>query len=187
MDWIIAGLGNPGKVYETHRHNVGFQAIEALRQAFAFPPFQCKNHALISQEKIEGRSVLMCCPLRYMNLSGQVIVPLVKFYQGAHLVVIHDDLDLPCGILRFKHGGGTGGHNGLKDIHRLIGSDYDRLRIGIGRPEHREQVSAYVLSPFSSAQKPLIGAAFDHLISVFSLLIEKKLDLFVQELHSYKP
>lgn len=119
-----------------------------------------------------------------MNLSGEVIGPLASFYKSSDLVVIHDELDLPLGEIRFKEGGGTGGHNGLKSIHARIGSEYDRIRIGIGRPSLKEQVSSYVLSPFSRQQQEQIDKKIDYLCDIFPLLCTQPKNQFIHKLHT---
>lgn len=187
MHWIIVGLGNPGKSYADHRHNVGFQAIEALHKAFHFPPFQHKENFSLAQTPLFGHKVMLCCPMTYMNLSGQAIAPLASLYKQARWVVIHDELDLSCGQTRFKRSGGTGGHNGLKSLHSIIGAEYERIRIGIGRPSFKTQVSSYVLSPFTLQEQPLISQAIDHIINTFPLLLQGQEDLFFQQLHSLCP
>ena len=142
---LLVGLGNPGKQYANHRHNIGFMVIDELvrRQnaqklsssSFNGELFKFANHFLLK-------------PLTFMNLSGSSVVAVKKFYKIDEVVVIHDDLDLPFGTLRFKRGGGDGGHNGLKSTDERISKDYVRVRMGIGKPEHKAQVSSYVLSPF---------------------------------------
>lgn len=186
MKWLIAGLGNPGKDYEKHRHTIGFHAIEALREAFDASGFKIKGQLMVSEGKFNENSIVFCCPTTFMNLSGQAIAPLIKYSPEMNLVVIHDDLDLPCGQIRFKHSGGTGGHNGLKNIHQYLGDKYRRIRIGIGHPGNKDLVSHYVLSAFNKSEKELIDKAIDYLVSAFSLLLDGKEELFTQTLHNLK-
>jgi PTH1 family peptidyl-tRNA hydrolase len=187
MHWIIVGLGNPGKSYEDHRHNVGFQTLNVLHKVFHFPPFQHKENFSLAQTHLFGHKVMVCCPMTYMNLSGQAIAPLVSLYKQARWVVIHDELDIACGQVRFKRSGGTGGHNGLKSLHGIIGSEYERIRIGIGRPLFKTQVSSFVLSPFTSQEKPIISQAMEHITKTLPLLLQGQEDLFIQQLHSFCP
>ena len=143
---LIVGLGNPGSAYETTRHNIGFMVIDELirRQnaqktsssSFQGELFKFQNHFLLK-------------PLTFMNLSGNSVVAVKKFYKVDEVVVIHDDLDLPFGTLRFKHGGGHGGHNGLKSTDEKISREYARVRMGIGKPEHKGEVASYVLGNFT--------------------------------------
>ncbi len=142
---LIVGLGNPGPNYESTRHNIGFMVIDELvhRQnaqklsssSFNGELFKFSNHFLLK-------------PLTFMNLSGNSIAAVKKFYKIDDVVVIHDDLDLPFGTLRFKKGGGDGGHNGLKSTDQKISREYIRVRMGIGKPEHKGEVASFVLSPF---------------------------------------
>ncbi|MBN2896705.1 MAG: aminoacyl-tRNA hydrolase [Campylobacterales bacterium] len=148
---LIVGLGNPGSTYANTRHNVGFRVIDALlrrhrcdpirKNSFEGELFKCAEHFLLK-------------PSTYMNLSGRSIQAVRTFYKIDDVVVIHDDLDLPFGALRFKHGGGHGGHNGLKSTDAMISSSYLRVRMGIGKPEHKGEVASYVLSPFSAHEEP---------------------------------
>lgn len=147
---LIVGLGNPGPNYEHTRHNVGFMVIDELvkrKQAqklssssFEGELFKFSNHFLLK-------------PLTFMNLSGISISAVKKFYKVDEVVVIHDDLDLPFGTLRFKKGGGHGGHNGLKSADEYISKEYSRVRMGIGKPEHKGEVASYVLSNFDKNEQ----------------------------------
>jgi len=148
---LIVGLGNPGPAYADTRHNVGFMVIDEL----------CRRHSVhaVSKSSFEGELFKMgehflLKPTTFMNLSGRSVLAVKNFYKLDEVIVIHDDLDLPFGALRFKQGGGHGGHNGLKSTDAAIGAEYIRVRMGIGKPEHKTQVSDYVLSPFSPDQKP---------------------------------
>lgn len=136
---IIAGLGNPGPKYETTRHNAGFLAIDYLVDAWRASGPQDVHEGETWQASVGGEKVLLVKPLTYMNLSGQCVAPLFKFYKlkPEDLIVIHDELDLKPNVLRLKTGGGTGGHNGLKSMDASLGSgltNYHRIRMGIGRP-----------------------------------------------------
>ncbi|MCF6340416.1 MAG: aminoacyl-tRNA hydrolase [Sulfurimonas sp.] len=147
---LIVGLGNPCPNYEKTRHNIGFMVIDELvsRQnaqklsssSFSGELFKFSNHFLLK-------------PLTFMNLSGNSIVAVKNFYKIEDVVVIHDDLDLPFGTLRFKKGGGHGGHNGLKSTDEKISQEYIRVRMGIGKPEYKGEVSSFVLSEFNNNEK----------------------------------
>jgi peptidyl-tRNA hydrolase, PTH1 family len=147
---LIVGLGNPGSAYAHTRHNIGFMVIDEL----------CRRHRVstVSKSSFEGElfkmgSHFLLKPTTYMNLSGRSIVAVKNFYKIDEVIVIHDDLDLPFGALRFKSGGGHGGHNGLKSADAAISPDYVRVRMGIGKPEHKSQVADYVLHPFSAEEQ----------------------------------
>lgn len=147
---LIVGLGNPGPNYEHTRHNIGFMVIDELirrhnaqklsSSSFNGELFKFSNHFLLK-------------PLTFMNLSGNSVLAVKSFYKIDDVVVIHDDLDLPFGTLRFKKGGGDGGHNGLKSTDEKISKEYIRVRMGIGKPEHKGEVASYVLSNFSKEEQ----------------------------------
>ncbi|MDF1882877.1 aminoacyl-tRNA hydrolase [Sulfurimonas sp. SAG-AH-194-C21] len=155
---LLVGLGNPGSDYESTRHNIGFMVIDELsrrlsssnvsKTAFLGKTYKTKNHFLLK-------------PQTFMNLSGDSVIKVKNFYKLEDVVVIHDDLDLPFGSLRFKKGGGHGGHNGLKSIDANIGKEYIRVRMGIGKPEHKGEVTSYVLGKFSLEQQKYLAEFID--------------------------
>lgn len=155
--WLFVGLGNPGDKYEAHRHNVGFMVIDAIQSAFpALPSFKSKFQGQCTEGRIGNSKVLLLKPETYMNESGQSVAKAAKFYKipPEKVLVFHDELDVAPNQVRIKQGGGNAGHNGLKSIQAHLGTpDFWRVRIGIGRPEHKGQVSNYVLSDFSKAEK----------------------------------
>ena len=155
---LIVGLGNPGSEYENTRHNIGFMVIDELIKRF--------NASKVSSSSFLGecskfQNHFLLKPQTFMNLSGDSVIKVKNFYKLEQVVVIHDDLDLPFGSLRFKKGGGHGGHNGLKSIDSKIGKEYIRVRIGIGKPDHKGEVSSYVLSSFSKEQKEHLKALIE--------------------------
>ncbi|WP_024983375.1 aminoacyl-tRNA hydrolase [Brevibacillus borstelensis] len=161
---VIVGLGNPGKKYEDTRHNAGFIAIDKINDKWGIPVVQNKFRALIGEGRIEGEKVLLVKPQTYMNLSGESIAEILKFYKltPEDVVVIYDDLDLPPGQLRLREKGSAGGHNGIKSLILHMGTqEFKRIKIGIGRPEPGRSVSDYVLHPFSTAERSLIDEAAD--------------------------
>lgn len=142
---LIVGLGNPGSKYELTRHNIGFMVIDELVSSTNATKLSYKNEELY---KLGSHFLLK--PQTFMNLSGEAVRSIINYYKiEDDLIVIHDDLDLSFGSLRFKRGGGSGGHNGLKSIDALVGSNYIRVRLGIGKPEHRGEVTSHVLSSFN--------------------------------------
>jgi PTH1 family peptidyl-tRNA hydrolase len=150
---LLVGLGNPGSDYEHTRHNIGFMVIDELRKRFTTTNVS-KSAFLGDCYKFQNHFLLK--PHTFMNLSGDSVIKVKNFYKCEEVVVIHDDLDLPFGSLRFKRGGGHGGHNGLKSIDSRIGKEYIRVRMGIGKPEHKGEVASYVLSEFSQNQKAFL-------------------------------
>lgn len=159
---IIVGLGNPGSKYETTRHNIGFMLIDHLVDEFKAQGPQKKFNAELYTTEIPGSGpVLLVKPQTFMNLSGQSVAGVMSFYKVAptDVLVIHDDLDLPPMSLRFKIGGGAGGHNGLKSIDECVGAGnngYHRLRMGIGKSEYGDNAD-YVLKPFAKSETKALG------------------------------
>ncbi len=147
---LIVGLGNPGSEYASTRHNIGFMVVDKLISRLSANDVS-SNSFLGQCYKFQNHFLLK--PQTFMNLSGESVIKVKNFYKIEDVVVIHDDLDLPFGSLRFKQGGGHGGHNGLKSIDSKIGKEYIRVRMGIGKPEHKGEVSSYVLGAFSEEQQ----------------------------------
>ena len=156
---LIVGLGNPGSAYEKTRHNIGFMVIDALLRTH-----QCEavKKASFEGELYKFSSHFLLKPLTFMNLSGRSIANVRRFYKIDEVVVIHDDLDLPFGALRFKRGGGHGGHNGLKSTDTAISADYIRVRMGIGHPGDRSRVADYVLSRFTADESACLAGWISH-------------------------
>ena len=155
---LIVGLGNIGKEYQLNRHNVGFLAIDYLIDTFNVLKISSK----FKGELLKSDKFLFLKPSTFMNLSGESVVLVKNYYKidNDDIIVIHDDIDLKLGALKFKKGGGNGGHNGLKSIDKHIGSDYYRIRIGVGRPEKKEDVVKYVLSDFTKDELECINTLF---------------------------
>lgn len=166
---LITGLGNPGRQYENHRHNVGFMAADAISRRHSFSPWSKKFTALISEGRLGSEKVLLIKPQTYMNLSGQAVGEAMRFYklQPSDLIVLYDELDLAPGKVRVKTSGGTGGHNGIKSIDAHCGKDYRRLRIGIGHPGDKARVTGHVLGDFAKADQewlePLLDAIAENI------------------------
>jgi len=151
---LIVGLGNPGPNYESTRHNIGFMVIDELVKRLNA---QKLSSSSFNGELFKYSDHYLLKPLTFMNLSGISIAAVKKFYKIDEVVVIHDDLDLPFGTLRFKKGGGHGGHNGLKSTDENISREYVRVRMGIGKPEYKGEVSSYVLSDFSKDEQEYLA------------------------------
>jgi PTH1 family peptidyl-tRNA hydrolase len=161
MSYLIVGLGNPGPEYEDTRHNVGFMAVDGLAQRLRLS-LAHERRALAGWGSYKGRRLGLAKPQTYVNRSGDAILPLMKQHDVApsELLVVVDDLHLDTGQLRLRPGGSSGGHNGLAHIaERLETSAYPRLRIGIGDDYAQGEQAAYVLSPFTAQQRPLIEEA----------------------------
>jgi PTH1 family peptidyl-tRNA hydrolase len=146
---LIVGLGNPGSTYAQTRHNIGFMVIDELVRRTSASPI---SKASFEGELFKYKENYFLKPMTFMNLSGRSIIAVKNFYKIDKVLVIHDDLDLPFGALRFKFAGGHGGHNGLKSTHDAISKEYARMRMGIGKPAHKGEVASYVLAPFSTEE-----------------------------------
>ena len=154
---LIAGLGNIGKEYENTRHNVGFMLIDLILKDGGYSDV---SSAKFQGELYKNGSLLLLKPSTYMNSSGKSLKAVNDFYKPNHIIVIHDDLDIAFGAMRFKNGGSSGGHNGMKSIDSLIGNNYDRVRIGIGRSD--KSVIDYVLGKFDSSELEKLDGILSH-------------------------
>ena len=154
---LIAGLGNIGKEYENTRHNVGFMLIDLILKDGGYSDV---SSAKFQGELYKNGSLLLLKPSTYMNSSGKSLKAVNDFYKPNRIIVIHDDLDIAFGAMRFKNGGSSGGHNGIKSIDSLIGNNYDRVRIGIGRSD--KSVIDYVLGKFDSSELEKLDGILSH-------------------------
>lgn len=182
---LIAGLGNPGVKYQHTRHNIGFDILDALAQALgikfeSFPKFD----ALVA--KLPSKEIFLIKPQTFMNLSGVAISPMMNFYKITTLLVIHDDLDLPLGCIRFKKGGSSGGHNGLKSIDNTFGNDYYRLRFGISRSE-KIPVIDYVLQKFTTEESNKLPPLIEHCIKSLEFFVNTQDFLSTQNKFTQNP
>ncbi|GHE89039.1 peptidyl-tRNA hydrolase [Streptomyces longispororuber] len=182
--WLVVGLGNPGPGYAMNRHNVGFMVADLLagRIGGSF-----KRAAKAQAQVLEGRlgpmgpgsrRVVLAKPMSYMNLSGGPVTALRDFYKvpTAHVVAVHDELDIDYGTLRLKLGGGDNGHNGLKSMTKAMGSDYHRVRFGIGRPPGRMQVADFVLKDFSAVERKELDYFVDRAADAVECLVTEGLE-----------
>lgn len=154
---VIVGLGNPGREYGKTRHNVGFWVVDRLARELGIELKESKFKGLIGEGRVGQEKVILVKPLTYMNLSGECVIPLLHFYKiepKEDLVVIFDDMDLPCGKIRLREKGSSGGHNGMKSIIAHLNTEqFKRIKIGIDRPQPGRKVPDYVLSPFAKEQE----------------------------------
>ncbi len=148
--FLHIGLGNPGKEYELHRHNIGFMAIDSLLEFYNIKIDKEKFNGLYTIHSSPARKIIFLKPQTFMNNSGICVSSIMNYYsiKPSSVVVWHDEIDLEKGKIRVKYGGGHGGHNGIKDINKYIGDEFYRVRIGIGRPENNIPPSKWVLSSF---------------------------------------
>jgi PTH1 family peptidyl-tRNA hydrolase len=184
---LLVGLGNPTAQYEHTRHNAGrdlvAQIADNYNQSFTN---QSKLKAHIAKLHLQGHTILLAYPNVFMNLSGESVQALKQFYnlQNSEICVLHDELDLPNGHLKFKVGGGAGGHNGLKDIINKIGADFIRLRIGIDRPNHSAQVANFVLTRAVGKEREEMQDKYQFFINhILEALILEDFNKTIQKLH----
>lgn len=177
--WIVIGLGNPGPEYERTRHNIGAMVISELANRSGKKLTNHKSRANVVEYKFYTGESLVVATLRcYMNESGGPTKSLVDFYKvkSDHLIVIHDELDIPFEAIRLKLGGGDNGHNGLKSITKVIGPDYFRIRMGIGRPMGSQDPADFVLKPFNSDERKQLSNFVAQGADAIEALITEGLD-----------
>ena len=185
---LIVGLGNPGREYENTRHNAGFWWVDEFARLHNLSfKAESKFHGLAARDTLHSHELFLLKPQTFMNVSGRGVGALAQFYkiEPSHILVVHDELDLPPGSAKLKLGGGHGGHNGLKDIINHLGSrDFWRLRIGIGHPGDRAEVANFVLNPPRREEMELIEQAMQRAQDVAPLIVEGKLEAAMLKLHS---
>ena len=187
--WLIVGLGNPGPNYAKTRHNIGQMVLDELAKEVGG---SFKKHSKASAVVVEGRlgfggpKVILMKSLGYMNTSGGPVSAIAKFYgiDPGHVIVVHDELDIPFDTIKLKIGGGEGGHNGLRDITKALGTkDYYRVRIGIGRPPGRMDTADFVLKPFSSTEAKTLPFLISNAADATVMLIKEGLQATQQRYH----
>lgn len=153
---MIVGLGNPGREYETSKHNTGFRVVDELAKRWNVTLWQNRMDAQVAQADVDGEKVILVKPQTYMNNSGQAVGPLMRWYklEQADVYVVYDDMDLPVGRLRIRKNGSDGGHNGIKSLFANGCRDFIRFRVGIGRPLPHRDVIDHVLTPFPEDMLP---------------------------------
>lgn len=183
--YIIAGLGNPGKEYENTRHNVGFDVIDTLAEKYNISVLELKHKAMIGKGYIEGQKVVLVKPLTYMNLSGESIRPIVDYYKSdteQELIVISDDISLPPGQLRVRKKGSAGGHNGLKNIIKMLGTEnFQRIRMGVGEKPKNYDLADWVLGHFNKEDRAGIDEAADKAVRAVEMMIRGDVDNAMNE------
>ncbi|HEX2859750.1 MAG TPA: aminoacyl-tRNA hydrolase [Alphaproteobacteria bacterium] len=175
---LIVGLGNPGKLYAKTRHNVGWMVLDAIADKYGFGGWTKKFKGEYATGDIDGQKAVLLKPHTYMNISGESVQPAALFYKTppAHVLVVHDDIDLGFLALKHKIGGGDAGHNGLKSITQSFGTpDYRRLRIGVGRPVHGD-VADFVLQNFGKDEAPRVADVCTLLADKFSTILNNPSD-----------
>ncbi|MDD2396757.1 MAG: aminoacyl-tRNA hydrolase [Tissierellia bacterium] len=185
--YIIAGLGNPGKEYTSSRHNSGYMALEYLAEKLSVKLNKLKFNSVYGDTSINGEKVMLVKPVTYMNRSGIAIAEIVKFYKIPieNLIVIYDDIDIPLSALRIRPNGSAGTHNGMKSIVESIGSEFPRIRIGIGRNDEMD-LADYVLQKFSSSEKDIVSPIIEKAAEAALEIIENGIDSAMQKFNINK-
>jgi len=178
--WLVVGLGNPGREYEHHRHNVGFRIVDLIAQRTGS---RFGRHRRAAAEVAEARlgvgidapALVLVKPMTYMNLSGGAVASLARFYKvpPERIIAVYDELDLPFGVLRVKLGGGESGHNGVRSITQALSTrEYLRMRFGIGRPPGQRDPADHVLSDFTAAERKELDYLVDRAADMVESLIQ---------------
>jgi len=184
--WLVVGLGNPGPGYAGNRHNVGAMVLDLLAGRVDGRFRAHKGRADLVEGRLCGQRALLAKPKCYMNLSGGPVASLRDFFKVPvdRIVVVHDELDIPYGVLRLKAGGGDNGHNGLKSVTSALGSkDYLRVRVGIGRPPGRQDPADYVLRDFAAAENKQLGFHVDRAADAVEALLSGPLEAAQNTFH----
>lgn len=184
---VVAGLGNPGDKHADTLHNAGFWCVDELaRRAGAAFGYEKRFDAEVARIRLEGADLWLAKPQSYMNLSGQPLRGLLDYYRAetSELLVVHDEIDLPPGTVRLKCGGGHGGHNGLRDVIRHCGANFLRLRIGVGHPGSKEQVTGYVLKKAKADDRVTLDAAVDAAADAVGAVVADGLEAAMKKLHT---
>ncbi len=187
---IFAGLGNPGGEYANTKHNVGFMLADKLAAEFGVTDWRNNFDALIAETFLDGEKILIVKPQTFMNLSGVAIGAVVDFYKVEleNLIVAHDDMDLPVGMIRLRPKGSGGGHRGVESIIQHLGGrqNFPRVRIGIGRPPENWSVNSHVLSPFVAQDAEKITAAVENLVPATICIFRAGIDMAMNKFNPRK-
>ena len=177
---LFVGLGNPTPDSENNRHNIGFKMIDAINQKFGLSKQKPKFKGLLTTGNVDENKVYAIKPLTFMNNSGICIRELIEYFKidAEDVIVFHDDLDIDFGKIKAKFGGSSAGHNGIESIDKFIGKEYSRVRVGIGKPKTKVDVSDHVLKDFDEDEMIQLEKITSNIIDSLPILINKKLDLF---------
>tara|TARA_Y100000590_G_C15616790_1_gene976062 strand:+ start:852 stop:1412 length:561 start_codon:yes stop_codon:yes gene_type:complete len=177
---LFVGLGNPSPDNENNRHNIGFKIIDAINNKFGLSKQKPKFKGLLTTGNIGDKKVYAIKPLTFINNSGMCIRELIEYFKinSEDVIVFHDDLDVDFGKIKVKFGGSSAGHNGIESIDKFIGKDYSRIRIGIGKPNGKGNITEHVLKDFDDEEKLELENITKNITNSLSILLDKKLDLF---------
>jgi PTH1 family peptidyl-tRNA hydrolase len=164
LNYLIVGLGNPGREYQTSRHNIGFMLVSHMAEKLHVSFTRMQSKALVTKTDYQNQKVILAKPQTYMNLSGQAVASLVRFYKIPldQLMVVYDDVDLPFGRIRIRPSGGSAGQKGMQSIINQLGTqEFPRMRLGVGRPPGSKQAANYVLRDFSGEDADFLPQVLD--------------------------
>ncbi len=183
--YLVVGLGNPGKKYERTRHNVGFDVVDRLASLRGFPPWKTSGNAEVTRGTMAGHDALLVKPQTFMNLSGDAVGALMRFYKidVTRLVVAHDELDFDLGVVRVKVGGGHGGHNGLRSLMAHAGREFVRVRVGVGKPTSKEEGADHVLSRFDKREEGRVDEAVARAAEAVEMVIAEGAQAAMNEIN----
>lgn len=183
--YLIAGLGNPGKEYENTRHNVGFDVIDALAEKYNISVLELKHKAMIGKGYIEGQKAVLVKPLTFMNLSGESLRDVVDYYKVdicQELIVVSDDISLPPGQLRVRKRGSAGGHNGLKNIIKMLETEnFQRIRMGVGEKPRNYDLADWVLGRFNKEERAAVEEAAAKAVRAVAFMLTEGADAAMNE------
>ena len=177
--YLITGLGNPGRQYKSNRHNIGFMLVNSLADRLDISFSRMESRALVVKHKYQERTIILAKPQTFMNLSGQAVGGLVKFYKIPldNLLIVYDEVDLPLGVIRLRPSGGSAGQKGMESIIKQLNSqEFPRMRMGIGRPPGRMNAGSYVLKDFSNQEVEFLPEFLDRGVEAVLTFIMQDLD-----------
>ena len=178
--YVVVGLGNPGKQYENTRHNIGFNVIDILSKEYDIPVTKIKHKALIGEGRIGPEKVLLVKPQTYMNLSGETLIDIYKYYKVdlSNIIVIYDDIDLDVGKIRIRKKGSGGTHNGMRSIVKCLGStEFPRVRIGVSKPMPGQDLADFVLSRFRKEELENLDTGLEKAYNAVDCIIRENIDM----------
>ena len=188
FDWLVVGLGNPGKKYERTRHNVGAETVQLLARSRGDAMKGGRDNALVAESRLGEQRTVLAFPITFMNESGQAVSALVRRYRiedPAQIIVVHDELDLEPGTVKVKVGGGLAGHNGLRSItQHLKTQDFLRVRIGVGKPPSKEHGAGHVLSRLPAGEREILDAAVESAADAVTQIVTEGVDATMRTVNS---
>ena len=177
--FLIVGLGNTGRKYAGNRHNIGFMAVDRLAAKHGLLLNRVQNKALVANGRLANHPVILAKPQTMMNGSGDAVDPLAKFYKvpPANVLVIYDEIDIEFGMVRIREKGSSGGHNGMRSVIQHLGQEFPRIRLGVGRPNGKMPVHAYVLQDFAKDELPLVDEVLETAVSAVETFLSEGINM----------